>query len=58
MKKLIFVFVAMAAVSCGSTNNGAATDSDSVAVDTVVAVEDTVDTVADSTAATDSVVAA
>ena len=60
MKKLVFMFVAVAAISfasCGNkTNQGAPVDSDSVAVvDTVDSAS--VDTTAADSAATDSVVA-
>ena len=60
MKKLVFMFVAVAAISfasCGNkTNQGAPVDSDSVAVvDTVDTAS--VDTTAADSAATDSVVA-
>lgn len=60
MKKLVFMFVAVAAISfasCGNkTNQGAPVDSDSVAV--VDSVDTTaVDTTAADSAATDSVVA-
>ena len=54
MKKLVFMFVAVAAISfasCGNkTEQGAATDSDTVVVDTV-------DTVAADTVAADSAAA-
>lgn len=57
MKKLVFMFaavVAMSFASCGdSTKDAAANDSDSVVVETV----DTVDTCAADTAAADTVVA-
>lgn len=56
MKKLVFMFVAVAAISfasCGNkTEQAAPVDSDTVAVDTVVA-----DSVVADSAATDSVVA-
>ena len=61
MKKLVFMFVAIATVSfasCGSNNSAAAVDTDSVAAQDTVAADTTVadSAVADSAAA-DSVVA-
>ena len=59
MKKLVFMFVAVAAISfasCGNkTQQAEAVDSDSIAV---VDTAETVDTVADSTAVADSTVQA
>ena len=62
MKKLVFMFVAVAAISfasCGNkTNQAAPVDSDSVAVDSAVVDSAVVDSAAaDSAVATDSVVA-
>ena len=63
MKKLVFMFVAVAAfsfASCGGnkTNQAAPVDSDSVAVDSAVVDSAVVDSAAaDSAVATDSVVA-
>ncbi len=63
MKKLVFLFVAFAAISlasCGNkaANDAAASDSDSVAVVEESATIQTVDTVAADSAATDSAVVA
>ena len=63
MKKLVFLFVAFAAVSfasCGNkaANSEVASDSDSVAVVEESAAVDTVDSLAADSAATDSAVVA
>ena len=54
MKKLVFMFVAMAAISfasCGNENKGTANDSDSIkGADTTVVTEDTTATPADTAA--------